>query len=739
MRAAAVAPAALAAACLLAVGCSLGDDETSEPQDGSETRSASEADLESGPRFEPMEVAGLTVPAQVEGRGVAAATESGFTPLFWAGVNLGSTVPGTQPGEVAATRADYDRWFLDMGEFGVRVVRIYTILRPDFYDALAAYNEANPESPLFFIQGVWVPEEEEFVSTGNAYDPAVTEGFEAEIADAVAVVHGDATLPERPGHAGGSFESDVSRWLLAFSIGIEWDPHAVESTDELNAGTAPYRGRYITASSGSTPMESWIASMLDYTASQDAERGWSRPLTFTNWITLDPLDHPYEPLPTEDLVSVDATHLAATEAWPGGFFASYHAYPYYPDFMRLTPEYQTYERPRDGEVDPYSGYLSELRAYHGEQAVMVTEFGIPSSLGTAHFGPIGRDQGNHSEQEALRMNGDMLRDIEEEGYAGGIIFQWVDEWFKFTWNTVDLELPSDRRQLWRNDLTNEERFGVVAAEPGDEPAVVLDGQDTEWEANGSQVIAESGGAVREVRAMKDEQYLYLRLRLDEAESWRERPVTVGLDVRPGENRGLPHHPDVFPEADVAVVIGPEQAELLQAAWWEPTRIRYGLGRGFVEIEAAEMRAGSGAWVRPLQLVNRPYTVPATGVERSAEVHEIGPLPIGSGDPESPDFDVRTLVAAADDVIEIRLPWALLGFADPSSLTLYDEQPEGATQTLEAGRIGIVVVSEGTAPLSTSGYAWESWQSVTWNERRKAGFDELADTMRELSAPGEETR
>ena len=27
-------------------------------------------------------------------------------------------------------------------------------------------------------------------------------------------------------------------------------------------------------------------------------------------------------------------HIAATQAWPGGFFASYHAYPYYPDFLR---------------------------------------------------------------------------------------------------------------------------------------------------------------------------------------------------------------------------------------------------------------------------------------------------------------------------------------------------------------------------------------------------------------------
>jgi hypothetical protein len=677
-------------------------------------------------------VEGLKLPARVAGPAIQAATEDDFVSRFWAGVNLGSTVPGTQPGEVAATRADYDRWLEGMGDLGVRVVRIYTILRPAFYDALAAYNKEH--EPLFFIQGVWIPEEE-FLATGNAYAPAVTDGFKDEIADAVDVVHGDADLPERPGHAGGRYTSDVSRWLLAFSIGIEWDPNAVQSTDELNLGQPPYQGRYVTASADASPMESWIASMLNYTAERDATRGWSRPLTFTNWLTLDPLDHPYEPLPHEDLVSVDATHIAATDQWPGGFFASYHAYPYYPDFMRLTPEYQSYERPRDGEVDPYSGYLNALREHHGEQAVMVTEFGVPSSLGSAHLGPLGRDQGGHSEQEALAMNADMLRNIAEEGYAGGIVFEWTDEWFKLTWNTVDLELPGDRRQLWRNDLTNEEHFGLVASEPGSEPVVVLDGKDDEWEGNGSQVIAESDGEVREVRAVKDEQYLYLRLLLDDEESWREHPVTVGIDVRPGENGGLPGHDGVFPEADVAVVVGPgDAAELLQAAWWEPTRVRYGLGNGYVQVDAAEMEHGSGAWVHPMQILNRPYAVPATGEKRPAEVREIERVGLGSGDPESGDFDARTLVAAEGNVIEMRLPWALLGFSDPSSLKLYDEQPEGPTKTLTADRVEITVVAEGGSPLTTSGYSWEPWQGVSWHERRKAGFDELAETFRELSAP-----
>ena len=58
-------------------------------------------------------------------------------------------------------------------------------------------------------------------------------------------------------------------------------------------------------------------------------------------------------------------------------------------------------------VDPYAGYLHALRQYHGNQAVMIGEFGVPSGLGIAHVGPDGRDQGNHSEQEMGAIDADM--------------------------------------------------------------------------------------------------------------------------------------------------------------------------------------------------------------------------------------------------------------------------------------------------------------------------------------------
>jgi hypothetical protein len=45
-----------------------------------------------------------------------------------------------------------------------------------------------------------------------------------------------------------------------------------------------------------------------------------------------------------------------------------------------------------------------LQHHHqGVMPVMITEFGVPSSLGSAHAGTLGRSQGNHTELEALQM------------------------------------------------------------------------------------------------------------------------------------------------------------------------------------------------------------------------------------------------------------------------------------------------------------------------------------------------
>lgn len=673
--------------------------------------------LPAGPSYvgTPQRVGGLLLPARAQGRSIALATSGGFAPRFWPGVNLGASRAGTFPGELAPTRADYDRWLDGMGELGARLVRVYTILPPRFYRALASHNRAHPGRPIYLLQGVWIPEAQ-FVRTHDAY--AVLPAWKRELRDAVAVVHGDATLPARRGHASGRYTTDIARWLLGWSIGVEWDPAATAATDRAHRGRAPFRGRYMRATAHATPMESWIAAGMDEVARLEAARGWSRPIAFTNWLTTDPLKHPSEPLAKEDRVSVDPTHIRATHRWPGGTFASFHAYPYYPDFLRY--EYRN-ARAVDGHLDPYAGYLRALRAHLRGMPAMITEFGVPTSLGSAHRGPLGRDQGGRSEQQAGAQDATLLRRIRQEGYAGGVLFEWTDEWFKFTWNTIDLELPAGRRALWRNDLTNEEHFGIVAVEPGERPTHTLDGNDRDWSAATSQSVAESRGPISDVRMSHDAEYLWLRIRLRDPEAWRRQPLRIGLGVSGHGNRGLPDTHGADPAADHAVIVGPgHRATLLQAAWLDPLPWLYGRVHHYVPFDPAAMRTGSGVWTPPRQILNRPLDVPGVG-HRPAEFVDHSTLPWGTADPTAAGSDDRHLVDASGSIVELRLPWGLLGYGDPSSHAVLRGTAHGRLVTRRGGRLA-VSVQLGTAPLlRTTGYDWEGWNSVTTHERRKAGW------------------
>jgi len=55
-----------------------------------------------------------------------------YIPIFMKGINLGVSVPGTQPGQLAATAEDYRRWFELIKEAGYNTIRLYTLHYPRF-------------------------------------------------------------------------------------------------------------------------------------------------------------------------------------------------------------------------------------------------------------------------------------------------------------------------------------------------------------------------------------------------------------------------------------------------------------------------------------------------------------------------------------------------------------------------------------------------------------------------------
>ncbi|NYG54263.1 hypothetical protein [Nocardioides perillae] len=710
MRAPRGLPAALLALSLTAVascsGAGGGEPGTTDPAPAPGTPARAEApasDVDWSPA--PRTVDGLSVLAESDADGFRLHTASGEK-TFLPGVNLGSSTPLHQPGEVGTIEAEqYRDWLATMGRLGSRVVRVYTLHPPAFYDELAAYNEAHPEAPLYLAQGVYLPDESYVEPGGTLYDPVVDEAFSAELADVSAAVHGDLEREQRPGRAGGTYTTDVSPWLASWVLGVEWDPAGVLRTDARHADTAYAPGRFFAATADATATERWIATHLDELAALEAARGSSVPVAFVNWPTTDPLDHPEEPLPEEDAASVDPVHVLPTDAWPGGTFASFHAYPYYPDFQRYEPGLQ--DEQWDGEGDPYAGYVVRLREHSAEHMpLLVTETGVPSSLGSAHVGTRGRDQGGHEEVDAMTINADLVRLAEDKGAAAAWLFAFEDEWFKRTWNTQLHQVP-ERRQLWHDPLTNEQWFGLLStdAEPIPDAA--------------AEVLPEAmpaDGPFEYLYAWADASWVHLEVTFRDAVP---EALDVEADVVPG------------PEAaDYRVLVRPGEGTATAEVRRDLDPVRLDVTPG----QRGPYRPGAEEpWHTYALMVNRPLVV--QGVQRPEELQVVDELREGAWEPGAEDRDSLATWQVDEErrTVRLRLPWSMLGMADPSSRTALGEGVPAELVEVPGMRLTFTAAGSGGAAASQElDFRWPTWNTAPYSVREKDGLQRVADAFRDVA-------
>lgn len=687
-----------------------------------------------------------------------------FRPLFVKGFNLGVALPGRYPSEFPEDVETYAGFLDTLTGLGANTVRLYTLLPPAFYEALARHNarasaEARADARrIWLVQGVWteLPPGHDFEHEGYVAD------LEAEIARVIDAVHGNLMLAPRPGHASGLYEHDASESVLAYIIGREWEPFAVVDHEALHPGRADWRGRYLRVTQG-TSMERWVAARCDFAARYEADRYRElHPLTFANWPTLDPLHHPKESSRAEedawrrhygievagrlaqaawdnDSATIDATRIHPTEAMPAGFFAAYHIYPNYPDFLNLDDsllmEKGASRRTR------YAGYLHRLKRHHGEQPVLVAEFGMSTSRGVAHVQPEGRHHGGIDERQQGVWVGEMLTTIRDEGYAGGIVFAFVDEWFKGTWSVAPLELPAENRRRWFNAESPEQSYGVLAARPA-RVALRLDGDASDW-ASIAPLVAEEAqeargwASLRSLRLAADEGYLHVLLQTDGqgAPDWSALRYRLAIDTYDdarGE-RTLPSPGATSVPTGIEFVVeltGPETSRVLVSLPYEPYE-RLDRGVVFSTLEP------SGFFL-PLFFEANRERFARDGTRHPPEIWERGRLRFGSLDPTSPLFDTRADVAiGADGAIEIRLPWGLLNVTDPSTHQVLHAEGGAWTRTTEGFRVYALALDAGALPLdrlprdpaaAPPRWLWDAWTEPTYRLELKHGADALRRAM-----------
>lgn len=657
------------------------------------------------------------------------------------GVNMGISKPGYFPGQIGITKDDYERWFKEIGAMNANSIRIYTLPAPGFYQALLDYNQHH-KKPLYLFQGVWV-NEDNMLKSQNAYDSINVNDFHKAIRDTINVIHGNATIKKIPGHAGGTYNADVSPYVIGWILGTEWDPHVVQNTDQKNPTKTTYTGQYF-QTKGSTPFESWLASMMDYTAKYEMTHyKWQRPMSFTNWVTTDLLKHPSEPLPQEDLVSINPNHIYKTNNWLAGMFASYHIYPYYPDFLNYTKKYLNYTD-QDGVKDSYAGYLNDLKAHH-TMPILVAEFGVPESRGMTHKNPLGMNQGDLTETQQGQIDAKLYRTIMAQHYAGGLVFTWQDEWFKRTWNTMDVDDPN-QRPYWDNVQTCEQHFGLLSFDPGTTQTISVDGETSDWSKAGIKPIVSQNTNQTEpqkVYVTSDDAYLYLRLDYSKPIDWSQMNSLIFINTINGQgNTHIGDKLKMNQGADFVIQLnGQNNSHILVDQNYDEFLYQYGHQLHYVTEPKNDSLPNQGVF-DPIRLaLNKPLTIPDQHRTLPFSSYETGKLVYGDANPNSKDYNSLADfdISQSKKTVELRIPWALLNVKDPStheimgdmwknglnssvkvnelSLGFYNYKPA----TLQAKTLVDSLPKNGGTVSQFYSYKWPTWTMPAYHERLKQSY------------------
>ena len=643
------------------------------------------------------------------------------------GVNMGAAKPGCFPGDMGIGKKDYARWFKLIAGMNANSIRVYTILGPEFYEALFEFN-MHSKKPLYIFHGVW-NNEENINALQNAYHEDITNEFKNEIADLIDVLHGKKYIKPRFGHAAGSYIWDVSPYVAGYILGIEQDAGFVISTNQKNPLVTSFEGEYLYTVDAS-PYECWLAEIGDYAIGYEYSRyKVQKPVSWTNWITTDPLWHFSDPdRVKEDAVSVDTEHILHRENFWPGLFASYHVYPYYPEFMMYDPVYTSYTD-RKGKINPYEAYLLDLEAHH-HVPLLVAEFGIPSSRGRTHENIItGYNQGFVSEEQAGTYIADMFGSIVASGCAGGLIFSWQDEWSKRSWNTMDYDLH-ERRAMWSNAQVSEQAYGIMSFDPGSKKSVCyVDGDISEWR-NVKPLTRKNN---IELSVQSDEKYLYFMIRdTDHNIETNKYAIAVsgpkGLGNLSFRNEGLEFK---NPANQCIIIHGRDDSAVYVDAYSDVFYRQYSLleNLDIVKRNKAYESKNSGIF-NPINLVlRRSLIFPLTGIELPPSVYETGKLLHGNANPASADYNSLAdyFINPENQSIELRIPWALLNIADPSTRTVIGDlyssdyfninpvQIDGFN--FEVFKINSSGVSNGGAGF----YSWKTWNTVRYHERLKKSY------------------
>ncbi|MDE6313948.1 MAG: hypothetical protein K2M46_10105 [Lachnospiraceae bacterium] len=650
------------------------------------------------------------------------------------GVDLTASMPEHTAHSYGATKRDYLRWMEKIQEMGANTIRVYQIMDDDFYNALYEFNMLR-EEPLYLLQGINVYDTVNY-GAGDAYREEFLGNLLKDGRTVVDIIHGKRVVVNNTHGGSGNYFKDISDYVLGFLVGTEWGTDVIAYTNMQKAYSGQYQGDYFTTREDATPFEAMLAEVMDAMVRYESDKyGMQRPVGFIN----DPQNDPFEyadsydrvfekfEKPTDEVVTyarqlkkynrLDAERVLVGEKNQAGCFAAYRLY----DFCENFSEYLSEEQKETlAEVlssihkdRSYDGYLDLLGAYH-TMPVIAAGFGMSTARGMVS----GISQAPLTEQQQGAALLAVYDDMIAGGFAGGFISSWQDQWEKKSWNTAYAQ-DFENNYLWKDVQTEGQGYGLMEFNSN---TCEIDGDIGEWKKEEEVVKAEG----ITLSARMDGEGLCLMLQGDHLSI--DTPLYIPIDVTPnsgskvfGENgRNL----SFDREADFLLCIqGENNTRLLAHARYESVRENF-LSQITGENPFIEYPEKNEESFVPVHMVMKNMTMVAelnhdNMYLKYLPLWETGKLNYGNNNPESENYNSQADFCAGEG-IEIRIPWAMLNFANPVHRLVHGDYYENyGVDFQEIKSLGLGI-GYGKEKILMKDFVLK-WQISNYEERLKQSY------------------
>jgi len=634
------------------------------------------------------------------------------TPLLLRGVEVNSFVPGQSYWELGAKKKDYLRWFGSIYDMGATVVYAANIMHSDFYNALYKFNTTG-EGRLMLIQGVGD-------TLSNVYESDLSQALRRVID----IVHGNR-MDLLNSNGIQVFLRDISPWVVGYVVGADWNPDTIAFINNNASMPESFAGRFFCTTVDANRFEAMIAQVMDDATAYETRRfKTQRPISFIANPMTDFLE--YETVYAAQLrkiVQTDQENIIPSEEMQAGVFAAYRLFHLTDDFLDLiTSKQQNSLAHLLDELDMYcnfNGYLDLLARYH-TMPVVTVGFGVSASRT-----PTRIDAPPYNERQQGGGLAIISAQLEDRDWAGNIISTWQDNWERRTWNAAFATDPW-RNQYWRNLQSHSQGYGLMSFDPGKETRpVLIDGIADEWDE--SHLVHEYDGI--RIYAKQSVEGLYLLVRGDDVDAGSRLHLPIKVTPASGTSK-YGHLEFASPSNFLLELNGEESTRLMVTMRNNATFMRFHEEKTGENPFAFVPSRWESEFV-PIMIALQNNTIIneeelgslAQRTHRRLLSWETGLLTHGINNPTHSSFNSLADFCFGENLVEIRLPWMLLNFFDPSTKQAHDDYYDRfGVEGISIYDIYIGVARKDSSYVAMSPVRLKSWRgNLQFHERLKHSY------------------